>query len=302
MTLRHLKIFKEAAKAGNFTHAAKRLYLTQSAVSHAISELEKEAGTVLFDRMPKSIQLTRAGELLLREAEPLLASSERLEKRLPNLEKEAVIHIASSITIAIYHLPKMIAAYEKKWPRTDIRVEVVSAAAAMDQLKCGNADIALVEGIEPEEPYCGQVFSACPLRAVCAPDYPVAGRTLCIREFCRERLLLREQGSAIRDVLDSALYLAGQQAHPVWTSVNSPALINAAKAGLGITVLPELLTDEELEKGSLSEVWIEDLRLTNHMAVIWHKEKYISAPLRAFLEQVSRVGEEEGYVPHHFSY
>lgn len=293
MTLRHLKIFQEAARTGNFTHAARKLFLTQSAVSHAIGELEKEAGVLLFDRMSKSIQLTRAGELLLEEAAPLLAASEKLEKKLPHLEKETILHIVSSITIAVYYLPQIITSFKKVWPEAEVRVEVVSAAAAMESLKNGDADIALAEGVEPEEPYCGKVFASCGLRAVCAPTYHAAGRSLSVKEFCQENLLLREKGSAIRDVMDSALYLAGQQVHPVWTSVNSPVLISAAKAGLGITVLPDLLTAEELEKGTLDEVKIEQLKLTNHMTAVWHKEKYFSAPLRTFLELVCKVKEGE---------
>lgn len=302
MTLRHLKIFQEAAKTGNFTRAAERLYLSQSAVSHAIGELEKEAGAPLFDRMSKSIRLTRAGELLMKEAAPILAASEKLENKLPNLEKDASLHIVSSITIAVYCLPRIIRAFEEQWPHTEVQVEVVSAAAAMDVLKNGDADLAFAEGIEPESPYCGQVFSSCSLKAVCAPGYPAAGRCLSIKEFCREKLLLRERGSAIRDVLDSALYLEGHQVHPLWTSVNSPALISAAKAGLGIAVLPDLLTEKEISEGSLLEVEMEGIKLTNKMTVLWHKEKYFSGPLQAFVELACAVREEEGSVPHYFSY
>lgn len=302
MTLRHLKIFYEAARTGNFTRAAENLYLSQSAVSHAIGELEKEAGVQLFDRMSKVIQLTRAGELLLEEAAPILTASERLEKKLPGLEREAPVCIVSSITIAMYYLPEIIKAFEKRWPKTAVQVRVVSAAVAMEVLKSGEADIALTEGIEPEEPYCGIEFSACCLKAVCAPDYPAAGKCLSITQFCQEKLLLREKGSAIREILDSALYLQGHQAHPLWTSVNSPALLSAAQAGLGIAVLPDLLAEQGLSAGSISQVRIKNLKLTNRMTAIWHKEKYLSAPLQTFLELVSTVGKEENRVPYHISY
>lgn len=67
MTIRHMKILKTIAETGSFTKAARVLYITQSAISHAVRELEEESGTVLFDRLSKSVRLTEAGSLLLRE-------------------------------------------------------------------------------------------------------------------------------------------------------------------------------------------------------------------------------------------
>ena len=89
----------------------------------------------------------------------------------------------------------------------------------------------------------------------------------------------RKKGSAIRDVLDSALYLYGFTAHPLWTSVNSPALIEAAKAGLGITILPDILVKDALNEGSLISLETEGLSLINQLLLVTHKDKYLTEPL-----------------------
>ena len=65
MNLRHLEILEAVARAGTFTGAAQKLFLTQSAVSHAVAELERQAGAPLFDRMPRGVRLTPCGTLLL---------------------------------------------------------------------------------------------------------------------------------------------------------------------------------------------------------------------------------------------
>ena len=67
MEVRQYRIFKEVAETGSFTKAAANLYITQSAVSHAVRDLEERAGTVLFDRLSKSISITESGRLLLEE-------------------------------------------------------------------------------------------------------------------------------------------------------------------------------------------------------------------------------------------
>ena len=251
MTIRHMEILKAVSETGSFTKAARLLYITQSAVSHAVQELETEAGTLLFDRLSKTIRLTEAGSLLLQDVLPILASCKALEAKIKKLERCAPIRLVSSITIASYFLPGPLRRFEAVHPEIPVTVNVVSAANAILELQAGYADIALIEGLPPHGPYRSIPFSSYPLLAVCAPDYPRLSQPLSLSSLCKERLLLREKGSAIRDVLDSALYLHGYTAYPLWTSVNSPALIEAARAGLGITILPDILVKKALEKGSL---------------------------------------------------
>ena len=108
MNVRHLEILEAIAQTGTFTGAAQKLYLTQSAVSHAMAELEQQTGTLLFERLPRGVRLTQCGLLLLEEAERMLAAFRNLEQRMSSLEDYASIRIASSITIASFHLPKVL--------------------------------------------------------------------------------------------------------------------------------------------------------------------------------------------------
>ncbi|MCV4231648.1 LysR family transcriptional regulator [Virgibacillus sp. LDC1] len=283
MTLRHFEIFRAVAETGNFTRAAERLYITQSAVSHAIRELEEKAETALFDRLSKSVQLTKSGRLLLEEVTPILSSCEALDARISCLEKQAPLHIVSSITIAAFWLPKILKAFQKDWPDILIHVDVVSAANAIEILRNGKADIALIEGAAPQGPFTCIPFASYPLYVVCAPDYLITHNELTLQQFCSEKLLLREKGSAIRDTLDSVLYLSGHTAQPAWTSVNSLALIEAAKAGFGITILPDVLVSEQLLQGELISLSVQDLLLRNELLAVHHRDKYLTTPLRALL-------------------
>lgn len=283
MTLRHFEIFRAVAEMENFTKAAEKLYITQSAVSHAVKELEERAGTALFDRLSKSVRLTKSGCLLLQEIEPILSSCESLEAHIGCLERQAPLHIVSSITIAAFWLPKILQKFQKEWPDTVVNVEVVSAAAAIEVLRSGDADIALVEGSHPAGPFICTSFASYRLNIVCAPGCLGETEKLTIEEFCSKKLLLREKGSAIRDTLDSALYLSGHTVYPLWTSVNSLALIEAAKAGFGLTVLPEVLLQEALFSKELISVSVDGLFLKNELISVRHRDKYLSAPLSALL-------------------
>lgn len=289
MTLRHFEIFKTVAETGNFTKAAEKLYISQSGVSHAIHDLEQQAGTPLFIRLSKSVQLTEGGKLLLKEILPILSSCHALEAKIPRLEASAPLHIVSSITIASFWLPGILKKFQKHCPDTPVEVNVVSAANAFYALEQGSADIALAEGTIPSGSFHILRFDSCDLTAVCAPGYPMPNSPLTARALCQENLLLREKGSAVRDTFDSALYLQGCTPHPVWISVNSNALIQAAKAGLGITVLPEILVQEAIEKNELRKLELEDLHLQNELSLLYHKTKYLTEPLELFIQEVIRA-------------
>jgi len=283
MEVRQYRIFKEVAETGSFTKAAANLYITQSAVSHAVRDLEERAGTVLFDRLSKSIRITESGRLLLEEVTPILAACNALDSRIGSLEKKAPVHLVSSITIAAFYLPGILRSFEASWPGLPVTVEVVPAAAAVEVLRCGKADFALIEGAVPQGPFVCEAFDSYKMHILCAPGYLPVDKMLSMEEFCGERLLLREKGSAIRDTLDSTLYLAGYTAYPSWTSVNSTALIKAAEAGLGLTVLPDLLVGNELREERLLTVQAEGLELKNELLVIRHREKHMTAPLWSLL-------------------
>ena len=287
MEVRQYRIFKEVAETGSFTKAAANLYITQSAVSHAVRDLEERAGTVLFDRLSKSIRITESGRLLLEEVTPILAACDALDSRIGSLEKKAPVHLVSSITIAAFYLPGFLQSFEASWPGLPVTVEVVPAAAAVEVLRCGKADFALIEGAVPQGPFVCEAFDSYKMHILCAPGYLPVDKMLSMEEFCGERLLLREKGSAIRDTLDSTLYLAGYTAYPSWTSVNSTALIKAAEAGLGLTVLPDLLVGNELREERLLTVQAEGLELKNELLVIRHREKHMTAPLRSLLELIT---------------
>ncbi len=284
MNIRYLEILEAVAQTGTFTGAAKKLYITQSAVSHAIAELEKQAGTSLFDRLPRGACLTRCGETLLEDAQHILAASRNLDKRIECLEVSTPVNIASSITVASFLLPKVLTELQKQMPKLQTRIRVASAAETMRALQKGTADIAFTEGTEPQGPYQTILLGSYRLYAVCAPDFPLSKPKLTPRELCTYPLLLREQGSAIRDTFDGMLSLANQKAAPVWESVNSSALQKAAEAGLGITVLPELLLADSLKEKRLHLVEIDGQPMKNKMLAVIHKEKYRTRPLENILK------------------
>ena len=322
MVLRYLEILEAVAECGTFTGAAKKLYITQSAVSHAVAELEKQAGTVLFERLPKGAVLTQCGVSLLEEARSILTACRNLDRRMNCLEENAPGKIVSSITIASFLLPEILRELKMSHPQIRFSVGVASANAALGILQRGDADMAFWEGTAPKGNFHAIPLGAYSLCAACAPEFvlPVdslsgdpllPGGTLSEKSLlsgstlsgdpllpvdtlspellCRCPLLLREQGSAIRDTLDNTLALLGLKAEPVWESVNSLALVKAAEAGLGITILPERLLADSLLLKKLRIIHLDKINMKNQMLALFHKDRYITKPFQILIDRLQAL-------------
>lgn len=284
MVIRHLEILEAVAETGTFTSAAKKLFITQSAVSHAAAELEKQAGTALFERLPKGVALTSCGASLLEESRSILTACRHLDRRITHLEEDTPVNIVSSITIASFLLPEILTRLRTSYPNIRVSVRVASANAVMDLLQRGNADLAFWEGTAPKGSFHTILLGSYQLCAACAPDFDLYADPITPDQLCRCPLLLREPGSAIRDTLDNTLALASLKAEPVWESVNSLALIKAAEAGLGITILPEKLLSDSLLLNKLRLIRIDRLNMRNQMLTLYHKDRYITKSFQILID------------------
>ena len=108
------------------------------------------------------------------EAKPELSLApvaERLSEKLPKLEQQAPLRLASSITIAVHFFPYFLKQFARIFPETPVETQVVSASCAADLLREGKADLALLEGVMPEGPFIGRVFGSYGIRAFGSPEF-----------------------------------------------------------------------------------------------------------------------------------
>lgn len=282
MNLRQLSVFCAVCEEMSFTQAAKRLYMTQPAVSHVIAGLERETGCVLFDRISRGIYLTGAGRAFYEKAARITELMGDLERSPGTLDFASPLRIGSSITIANVFLPDILHAFTASFTAS-ISVSVDTARHNTERLLANKIDAALIEGAVTDSRLVARPFSSFIIAAVCAPAYP-GPRSVSPAMLSRETLLLREKGSSVRELFDSAMMLHGLVAKPAWTSVDSQALVAAAKSGLGVSILPEVLIERELAAGELERIHIRGMQLKNTNYAVYHKDKYLSTSLAGFLE------------------
>lgn len=121
----HLRILRELERHGSLTAAAQALYLTQSAVSHAVKKLEQQIGTPLWTREGRRLQLTQAGEYLLREARRLLPQMERIDEVLEQYAagEKGTLRIGMECHPCYQWLLKVVKRFLSQWPGVDVDIK-----------------------------------------------------------------------------------------------------------------------------------------------------------------------------------
>ena len=147
--MRHLKLLAhvvEVARMGSIRKAAERLNLTPSAMNRRIQDLEAEVGTPLFERRPRGVRLTTAGEMFVRYARSQIAEAERMLSQVEDLRglRRGPIQIACSQALALDFLPSHIAAFQKQHPKVLFDLRVMDHDRALAALAAYEVDLALV--------------------------------------------------------------------------------------------------------------------------------------------------------------
>lgn len=288
MTLRHLKIFVTVCEVGSTIAAGEKLNIAQPSISLAISELEDYYGIKLFDRIAKRLHITEAGKRFLQYATHIVTLFEDMEKEVKNFDSIGVIRIGTSITIGNYLLPKYVSAFKQMRPQMDAKV-IIDNSDTIQQLVLSNQlDIGLIEGIVHSSYLVAHKFAEDKLVMICANQHTFANHKIELSQLCNERLILREAGSAGREIFESLLRANGIEISPAWESTSTQAIVRAVTENLGVSVLPYLLVKDFLDRNEISQFFIEGIELKRDFCVIHHRNKYLTDSTKDFLTLVNK--------------
>jgi LysR family transcriptional regulator, low CO2-responsive transcriptional regulator len=249
MTPEQLITFSVVAELGNITHAARRLHLSQPAVSGQLHALQASFGEALYRRQGRGIALTPAGELLLEPANRIRAAMhDALNTRAASRELEiATLRIGASTTPASYLLPEIVAQFKRRYPGIYIQM---SAGNTTDILRrMHEFDLAIVEGeldsVTQEQCEIRQ-WRSDEVVAILPNDHPLAGKpSLQLSELADQSLVMREDGSGVRKLIMRAFDQAGLRVQGFLELAGVEGIKQAVRAGLGVGFVSHLALKHE---------------------------------------------------------
>ena len=277
MTRKHFTIFVEVCRFLNFSQAAEALNTTQPAVSLAVKELESHYGVALFERMNRRVYLTPAGEALLATAQDVLRGFQEAEETLGQ-GRPLALRVGANVSFGEAGLAQVLGRFRQEHPQVRLRALVANSDKIQSLLVENQLDVGIVDGLGVSERLRAQPLYQEDLVLAAAPGRFPAPAT--VEELAALPLLLREPGSGLRSSVDRVFSQQGLVPQPLLESTSTAALAQAAKAGLGVAILPEALAQREsgLQVGTVPEV-----RFFRQFACALHRQKAPSPALEAFL-------------------
>lgn len=294
MTLRHMQIFITVCKEKSITSAAKKLYISQPAVSNAIKELEAHYGTPLFDRISKKLYLTESGKTAYPYAVQIDTLFEKLENSLKNPEGAGQLKIGSSITIGTHFMPNYVREFSERYPNIQIHVTIDSSDIIENLVLENELDFALIEGVVHSENIVSKDFIKDELVVISDLNNPLLKKdTVSAEDLSNQNFLMREKNSGTRELVESILSLHNIYLTPLWESTSTEAIIHGVSKGIGISILPLHLVKDYIEKNEIAKINVNGITFCRQYHIIHHKNKYLTPISLEFMKLCNATYQDD---------
>ncbi|MEW6594752.1 MAG: LysR substrate-binding domain-containing protein [Thermodesulfobacteriota bacterium] len=288
ITLRQLEIFIAVAETQQVTRASEKLHLTQSAVSMALNELQKQLGGPLFDRRGRRLLINDRGRYLLPFGKEILSQVNNVEALMSEKGESVAgsLKIVASSTIGNYVLPYLIGVFKNLHPAASLNMMVCNTRHAEKLILEGEADLGFVEGEVGHEEVMLLPWLQDELVVIASPAQEVAGQeTFRVPEdLGRCAWIMREKGSGTAQVFKKKLGRHVTGLKVAMELGHSEAIKKAVEADAGVACLSSLTVCREVEEGWLARLRVEGVDMQRTLHIIYYKHKVMTGLMREFID------------------
>jgi LysR family transcriptional regulator, low CO2-responsive transcriptional regulator len=292
-TLRQLRVFAAAARHLSFARAAAELHLTAPAVSLQITELERNVGAALFERLGRRMYLTPAGEAALRSSTAILGQLRALEEELAALRGvDGGLLNVGVISAGDYFFPGLLAAFCNRHKDVKVALSVSNRGELLRRLDRNQVDLGIM-GKPPEDGDFEAVpFARHPIVLIAAPAHAAARkRALPLAALAGEGFIAREQGSHTREIMDETLRRARIKPNVVLDAASNETVKQAVAAGFGVAFITIHAVAQDVESKRLAILDVAGFPVMQHWYAVHRRGKQLAAVTRAFGEFLRSEGE-----------
>ncbi|MDT1064549.1 LysR family transcriptional regulator [Paracoccus sp. CPCC 101403] len=292
-TLKQFRAFVAVAETGQFTRAAERLGLSQSAVSTLIGQLETNLGLRLFDRHTRLLRLTQAGTEALAVARQAVGDLDRLVENARELNdfSRGRVTIASGTLQAALTLPRLIKGFHLRYPNIDVSMHDVPERVVIEMVKSGAADLGLGTVSERDSEVVGTELLTDAFLVVMRPEHPLAQRSaLRWQDLAEETLIGPQRGNPIRERLEAEMARIGMELklHRSLQVALPLTIIGMVEAGLGVAVMTSTVKPLAHSVGLVTIMPSEPV-IARKISLIQRSDNSLAPACRLFREFVQRA-------------
>lgn len=283
MELLQLQYFVAVARVEHVTEAARSLHVTQSSLSKTIQRLEEDLGVPLFDRVGRKLRLNAFGSQFLRRAEKALFELEQGKQEIRDLSSPDHGTLKLAVTTAST-LPSILRMFRKKRPLIQFHVQMLTTREMVSLLHLGEIDFCLSSPPVQEDGIACQIVFLDPILVAVPKGHRLADRgSIPLSELRGESFVGVKKGYGTRDLVDSLCRSAGFAPQYVYEGDEPARLISLVEAEIGIAFIP---STAKMLRDPIRYLQVEDDELVREIALLWHKDRYLSRAALDFREVV----------------
>lgn len=283
-TLRQLEVFAAVARSESVSRAAEALHMSQSAVSGALADLERQFEVRLFERVGKRLVLSELGRALWPQAEAVCEQARALEHNLAR-QHSGELRVGATLTIGNYLCPGLMTRFLREQVDARVSLHIANTAETAQRVKSFELDVGLIEGEMSDPELDVKRWRGDELTVFCSPRHRLAKRRrLTDGDLTRAEWIVRERGSGTRQAFDHALHGLLPELKISLELSQTEAIKGAVTAGLGLGCLSRLALSEELKRRTLVACAVPHRDFHRSFFFVMHKRKYRSQALEAWLE------------------
>jgi DNA-binding transcriptional LysR family regulator len=300
VTLRHLRVFVEICRHASFTRAAEALFVSQSALTLTIKQLESELGLALLERTTRSVAVTAAGDEFLPVAQKLLRDfdSSLGDVKALALRESGHVGVATAPSIMSLVMADVVAQYVASYPNISLYLREDNAVAVQERVRSADVDFGLTTKVKADPELSFEPLFHNPFGVVFAPDHPLGRKRGKLKwaDLVPYRIVGYTADTGMQGLLTSAEGLPEQVKNPFYR-VSSTAVITALVGrGLGVSVMPSLAALRD-PLSTLTFRLLEEPRLTREISLVRRAGRSLSPAAESMLALVRAgivtLGERE---------
>jgi DNA-binding transcriptional LysR family regulator len=287
MEIRQLKAFLAIAEAKTFTAGARRVNVTQAAISMQIRQLEDEVGLQLFTRTPRRVILTEAGEHLLARARKILREHDSALAEIAELggaEHGRLRVGSSSSSFATNELPVILQNLKEKFPKADLNVTAGTSHTLVEKIMHGEIDIAFVSLPVDNSSITTDLLFSDEIVAIGHPSHPRAKeKFISAAALAGEKLILGERGGNTRRMIDDFFAAANVRPHVIMELSRQEAVNRMVESDLGVGTAGAKTIANEIREGRLISWLIEGAEINWELGLARLRGGYFSPIAKEFV-------------------
>lgn len=297
MELRNLISFIRAAELQSFSKTAEQLGYSQSAVTMQLKQLEEELGIPLFERIGKRVKLTQAGERFLPRALEVLEAVGRAQQVAQEPERPGGrLRIGTCQSLVSGLLPPVMRELSRLCPQAEVTTCTALVPDLLQMLRQNDVDLLLFLDQQLYYPEWVKVAQRPEtIHFVASSASPLAGmESIPLERLLQEPLYLTEKGISYRYAVEQFLAEQGRELRPFWEVGSTDVITRFLLEGEGISLLPEFVVREHLEKGELVVLHPQCPPILMWSQLVYHRNKNVTPLMALFLDLMKQrlQGEE----------